>query len=129
MRVSTRIGLELPSRSNCRSSSTRSSLTWAFERQVADLVEEDRAERSASSKSPDLSSDAPVNAPFSRPNNSLSSRVSGIAAQLTRTRGLARRALSSWMYDASSSLPVPVSPRISTVASVTATWLASATTL
>ena len=42
MRVSTRIGFGLPSRSICRSSSTRSSLTWTSHRQVADLVEEDR---------------------------------------------------------------------------------------
>ena len=42
--------------------------------------------------------------------------------------GRARRALSSWMYVASSSLPVPVSPRINTVASVTATSSASSRT-
>ena len=36
-------------------------------------------------EAPDLFASAPVKAPFSRPNNSLSIRVVGIAEQLTRT--------------------------------------------
>ena len=47
---------------------------------------------SASSKRPTCRASAPVNAPFSRPNNSLSISVDGIAAQLTRTIGRWRRA-------------------------------------
>ena len=54
------------------------------ERQVADLVEKNRRV-SASSKRPICLASAPVNAPFSRPNSSLSMSVLGIAAQLMRT--------------------------------------------
>ena len=42
IRTSTPTAFGLPSRSICRSSSTRSSLTCMSERQVADLVEKDR---------------------------------------------------------------------------------------
>jgi hypothetical protein len=48
-----------------------------------------------------------------------------MAAQLKRTHGLARRGLSAWMSDATSSLPVPVSPRRSTVTCRRATRRAS----
>ena len=47
-----------------------------------------------------------------------------MALQLTATNGLLRRGLASWMARASSSLPVPLSPVISTRASVPATMLA-----
>ena len=68
--------------------------------------------RSASSKQPCRRSDAPVNAPFSWPKISLSSSVSGIAAQLIATNGDAARGLSWWIVCATSSLPVPDSPLI-----------------
>jgi hypothetical protein len=51
---------------------------------------------------------APVNAPFSCPNNSLSSRPVGIAAQLSLTKARWLRRLWSWIARAMSSLPVPV---------------------
>ena len=51
-----------------------------------------------------------MKAPFSWPNSSLSSRLSGIAAQLTATKGAAPAASSWWMARATSSLPVPLSP-------------------
>ena len=44
-----------------------------------------------------------------------SSSVSGIAAQFTLTNGTSRSALRSWIARATSSLPVPVSPVMSTV--------------
>jgi hypothetical protein len=50
--------------------------------------------RSASSKQPSRRSEAPVNAPFSCPKISLSSSVSGIAAQLIGTNGICVRGLS-----------------------------------
>ena len=82
--------------------------------------------RSASSKQPSRRSDAPVNAPFSCPKISLSSSVSGIAAQLIGTNGCCARGLNWWMVFATSSLPVPDSPQISTDADVGAacstTW-------
>ena len=64
---------------------------------------------------------APVNAPRAWPNSSDSSSGSGIAPQLTPTNGLSRRGLARWMARASSSLPVPESPKISTLASESAT--------
>ena len=70
---------------------------------------------SASSNRPSRRSAAPVKAPFSWPNSSLSSRVSGSAAQLTAMNGLPRRGERSWMALATSSLPVPLSPWMSTV--------------
>ena len=71
---------------------------------------------SAASNRPARSRSAPVKAPFRQPKSSLSSRVSGKAAQFTATKGLAARGLPRWMARAISSLPVPVSPEISTVA-------------
>ena len=76
---------------------------------------------SASSNRPTPSRSAPVNAPLAWPKNSLSNSSRGIAAQLTRISGRRRRGLASWIARAISSLPVPDSPVISTVASVGAT--------
>src|SRR6266700_3290995 len=64
---------------------------------------------------------APVNAPFSWPNSSLSSRPVGIAAQFSLTSVLSLRRLRSWIARAISSFPVPVSPRSRTVESLGAT--------
>ena len=64
-----------------------------------------------------------MNDPFSCPNSSLSSRVSGSAAQLTTTIGPLRQAEDAWWTArAICSLPVPVSPSIRTVVVVSATW-------
>ena len=75
----------------------------------------------ASSKRPFFCCTAPVNAPRSCPNSSLSARLAGSAAQLTLTITPCRRRLRLWMARAVSSLPVPVSPSTSTVDSVSAT--------
>ena len=74
----------------------------------------------ASSNWPSRRAWAPVNAPFSWPNSSDSISVSGMAATLTATNGCALRSLRWWMARATSSLPVPLSPVISTVAGVVA---------
>ena len=76
---------------------------------------------SASSKRPCRIATAPVNAPFSWPNSSLSTSVGGSAAQLTRTSGRACRRLRSCSARANSSLPVPVGPSSSTLEFVGAT--------
>ena len=76
----------------------------------------------AASKRPVRLSMAPVNAPRTWPNSSLSSRLSLRAPQLTRTNGRSRRSLSVWTAWAISSLPVPVSPNSSTDALERATW-------
>ena len=54
--------------------------------------------------------------PFSWPNNSLSISVSGSAAQLMAMNGPCRRGLRACTVRATSSLPVPLSPVISTQA-------------
>ena len=59
-----------------------------------------------------------MNAPFSWPKISLSSSVSGMAAQLMAMNAAAARGLSWWIVWATSSLPVPESPLISTEADV-----------
>ena len=83
---------------------------------------------SASANRPFLLVTAPVNAPRTWPNSSDSISVSGSAAQLTRTSGISRCALQSWIARATSSLPVPVSPVMSTVLRDWATNFAVRTT-
>ena len=61
-----------------------------------------------------------MNAPRAWPNSSLSSIVSGTAAQLNATNGPVLRGPRWCTARATSSLPVPLSPVISTVASVSA---------
>ena len=51
---------------------------------------------------------APVNAPRSWPNSSLSSKPVGMAAQLHFTKAFARRPLKLWTARAINSFPVPV---------------------
>ena len=70
----------------------------------------------------------PVNAPRAWPNSSLSSSSALRLGQLTVTNGPSARRLQAWMARASTPLPVPLSPRISTVASVGATRRASSRT-
>jgi hypothetical protein len=75
----------------------------------------------ASRKRPGRAVRASVKAPRTWPKSSLSSRLCGTAAQLIATKGPLCRALIPWMARATSSLPVPLSPVTSTVASVEAT--------
>ena len=64
---------------------------------------------------------APVKAPCSCPNSSLSRMLPGRAEMLSGTKGLLLRGLFWCSARATSSLPVPLSPWISTVLSVGAT--------
>ena len=75
----------------------------------------------ASSKRPGLAPTAPVKAPFSYPKSSDSMRVFGMAAQLILMNGRSRRDDFSCRAVATSSLPVPLSPWISTVEGASAT--------
>ena len=77
---------------------------------------------SASASAPLRRSFAPVNAPFSCPKRMLSASVGGIDPQSTTTNGPPLRSLASWIALATSSLPVPVSPRMSTESGVFATF-------
>ncbi len=72
----------------------------------------------AYSNLPMRSLEASVKAPFTWPNSSLSSMCSLSAAQFSATNGFFFRGLFWWIAWATSSLPVPVSPWISTLASV-----------
>ncbi len=76
---------------------------------------------SASWKRPFLSLIAPVKAPLQWPNNSDSRRFSGSALQLMGMKGANWRRLLKCSARATSSLPVPLSPRIRIVLSVSAT--------
>ena len=82
----------------------------------------------ASSKRPMRCAMAPVNAPRSWPNSSLSMRPVGMAAQLILTNVRVPRLLKSWTARATSSFPEPVSPRMSTAESVGATVSTSRST-
>ncbi len=70
-------------------------------------------------------SDAPVNAPSAVTEQFRLEQCLGMAAQLTATNGRRLARLALWIARAISSLPVPVLPRISTLASLAATSLAS----
>ena len=72
---------------------------------------------------------APVNAPFSWPKSSDSSRFSCSAAQLTLMKLREARCELWCTAPAISSLPVPVSPRTSTVVLLLATRLTTLSTL
>ena len=69
---------------------------------------------SASSNFPRRAATAPVNAPRSWPNSSLSMSSAGTAAQLSFTNGPSRRRECSCRARATSSLPEPFSPVTST---------------
>ena len=79
----------------------------------------------AASKSPSRARSAPVKAPRLWPKRWLSTRVSGREAQSTVTKGWAARPLLRNRALANSSLPTPVSPRISTLTSLWAAWASS----
>ena len=95
-RTSTLIGWVPPTRKNERASSTRSSFTCVAGA-ISPISSRKMVPVSASSNRPSRRSAAPVKAPFSWPKSSLSSSVSGIAAQLTAMNGLLRRGERSWM--------------------------------
>ena len=57
-----------------------------------------------------------MKAPFRWPKTSDSSRSRGIAAQLSGTKGFAARVETAWIARAQTSLPVPLSPVMKTVA-------------
>src|SRR6185436_6733031 len=87
------------------------------------LVEEQHATR-CQFDLPGLAWCALVKAPRSYPNSSDSSSCSGNAAQFSATNGRVLRGDAAWMNRATTSLPVPDSPEMSTVVSVAATCVA-----
>ncbi len=118
--------LAAPTGSTSPSCRTRSTLAWVL-RLMSPTSSRKIVPPSACTNLPTWSRVAPVNEPFTWPNSSDSISSSGIAAQLTLTKGFSARVLLPWMARATSSLPVPDSPVISTVALVgaaraTASW-------
>src|SRR5690606_12062271 len=91
-----------------------------IQRQLADLVQEQGAAVGGLHQAGATGAGA-GEAPFSWPNSSDSIRVSGMAAQLTEISGARARRERLCKARATSSLPVPDSPWISTVESVGAT--------
>ena len=83
---------------------------------MSPISSRNRVPPSACSNRPRRIVAAPVKAPRSWPNNSLSNRSFGIAAVLMAMNGLAARGLCRCSANATSSLPVPDSPVIKTVA-------------
>ena len=109
-----------PTGSNSRSCNARSSLTCSRGLAVA-ISSRNSVPPSASRNLPGLSVVAPVKAPLTWPNSSLSSRFSGSAPQATSTNGPPLRPPAACRARAVIVLPVPLSPRINTVVRVSAT--------
>ncbi len=81
-----------PTRSKVRSPKNRSSFTWIVA-SISPISSRKSVPPCARSNRPMRRSCAPVNAPFSWPNNSLSSSVGASAAQCTVTNGCFARGL------------------------------------
>jgi hypothetical protein len=119
MRASALMTVVLPTRLNSRSCSTRSSFTCSSIG-MSPTSSRKSVPPPAVSKRPTRRSLAPVKAPRSWPKSSLSRRSRGIAEQLSATNGPLQRGEWTWIARAISSCPVPLSPSISTVASLLA---------
>ena len=100
---------------------TRNIFAWVF-RLISPISSRNKVLLSASSNFPFFMAEAPVKAPFSCPNSSLSTRSSGMAALLRTISGFPARWDRWWMALATNSLPVPVSPTIRTGSFVDATF-------
>jgi hypothetical protein len=98
-----------PRRRTRFSSMALRSLAWSSTGS-ASISSKNNVPCAALSRRPGLGRLASVKVPASKPNNSTSNRVSGIAAQLTSTNAPWARGPLSWITRATSPLPVPVSP-------------------
>ncbi len=120
-RMSQRSGLESPTLITTRSCNARSSFTCSVTG-ISPISSRNSVPLSACWNLPWRVATAPVKAPRTCPNSSDSIRFSGMAPQLTTTKGPLLRGLRAWISLAISSLPVPVSPVINTLMSVVATF-------
>ena len=118
-RTSTSIVSVDPTRVTVRCSNTRNNLAWAVGLR-SPTSSRKIVPPSAASNFPARSSSAPVNDPRTCPNNSDSTNVSTIAAQLTAMNGSSRRGPLRCNRSATISLPVPFSPVTRTLRSVPA---------
>ena len=96
MRTSTRSARRAPTAVTSPLWSTRSSFAWSSIG-MSPISSRKSVPPAASRKRPGRDSIAPVKAPRSWPNSSLSSSSRGIAAALTATKGPAARPLAAWM--------------------------------
>ena len=119
-RTFTLMALSEPTRVISDSCRARSTLVCAA-RLISPISSRKSVPPSACSNLPARSLTAPVNEPFMCPKSSDSISSEGIAAQLTSTIGPFARAECSWIRCATTSLPVPLGPVMSTRASVGAT--------
>ena len=119
MRTSTSCSTVPPTGVKRWSWSTRSSLAW-MSRGSSATSSRNSVPRSDSVSRPWRSRTAPVKAPRTCPNSSLASMSDVKVAQFTAWNGRFARGLSWCRALATSSLPVPLSPRMSTVASLRA---------
>ena len=126
-RTLTLVGSLVPTRTISPVSSTRSSFTW-IEMGMSPISSRNSVPPLAYWNRPIRSRSAPVNAPLTWPNSSLSSTFSLSSAQLSGTNGLFLRGLLMCRALATSSLPVPLSPVIRTEAEVGAIWRSLAMT-
>ena len=113
-RTSTRSARVSPTGRTSSSWRKRSSLSWSCERQLAHLVEEERAAVGLGGEALLVAAGVGEGA-LAWPNSSDSTSSAGMAPQFTATKGRAARGESSWRARATSSLPVPDSPCKSTV--------------
>ena len=120
-RTFTLVVLSLPTRVISFSCKARSTLACAA-RLRSPISSKNSVPPSACSNFPARSLTAPVNDPFMWPNSSDSISSDGMAAQFTSTIGPAARVDFSCIRRATTSLPVPFSPVMSTRASVGATF-------
>ena len=105
-RTSNCMSVRPPTRVTIEFSNTRSSFD-CNSRFISPISSRKRVPLFACSNFPGVVLIAPVNAPFSYPNNSASIKSRGIAAQFTATN-LPLRRLASCTLSATSSLPTPV---------------------
>jgi hypothetical protein len=120
MRMSTGISFFPPRRRTMRDSRARRSFTW-MSGDISATSSRKIVPPLAISKAPGFSFVEPVKAPFSWPNSSFSRISFGRAAQFRAKNGPFARSLFSWIARATSSFPVPDSPRMRTLAVVGAT--------
>ena len=115
-RTFTNRSLDEPTRCSSPVCSTRSSLAWSRTGMLA-ISSRNSVPSSASSKQPMRSNRASVNAPLTCPKSSLSAIPSARPPAFIVTSGRLRRSESACSQVATTSLPVPCSPVISTAAS------------
>ena len=115
MRTSTGMGRAAPTGWMVEVCRNRSSLVCS-DKSISQISSRNSVPPSATAAAPGLSLSAPVKAPLRWPKTSDSSRSRGIAAQLSGTKGRRARFETPWIARAQTSLPVPLSPVMKTVA-------------